>query len=131
MKNSAIWAENDRVRTEGTRTVVEAAIAASAEVVLFLGVTLLYPDGGEARIDEETPAAPSCFVVSSLAAEEAVARFTGRARSGGDRSGGCPHSRLAARSTRRCSSSRAEARARGSRDWQSKAPDTLYQGQGL
>lgn len=74
--DEAVWAENDRIRIEGTRHVVDAAIAAGAEVLIYPSVTLVYGDGGAAWIESGAPIAPTRPVRSTLVAEAEVARFT-------------------------------------------------------
>ena len=49
------WAENDRVRTEGSAAIVDAAISAGVERVVQESVSMLYPDRGAEWIDEDVP----------------------------------------------------------------------------
>ena len=70
------WAENDRLRTQGTRNLVDAALAAGASVVLYPSVVFVYPDRGAEWIDPATPPDPPQIVRSTLDAEREVARFT-------------------------------------------------------
>ena len=70
------WTENDRIRAEGTRGLVDAALAARAPVFVYPSVVLVYPDRGAAWIDAGTPPEPPEHLRSTLAAEREVARFT-------------------------------------------------------
>lgn len=70
------WAANDRVRTEGSATVVEAAIAAGVSRVVQESVAMLYPDGGDRWIDEDVPTDRYPMARANLAAEASAARFT-------------------------------------------------------
>jgi len=76
MGNDAIWGENDRIRTEGTRHVVDAAIAAGVEVLVYPSVTLVYADGGDAWLSTGSPLASTRFTRTTLAAEAEIERFT-------------------------------------------------------
>jgi nucleoside-diphosphate-sugar epimerase len=73
------WRENDRLRAEASKILVDAAIAAGAEVYVQPTVTFVYaPD---APTSEETPIHDVLPILrSSLVAEQETARF---ARSGG------------------------------------------------
>lgn len=74
------WTENDRIRRDGTRRLLET-MRPSATFV-YPSVCLVYPDSGEAWIDAATaaPADVSPILRSTLEAEDHVARF---AKSGG------------------------------------------------
>ncbi|HSU14791.1 NAD(P)-dependent oxidoreductase [Longimicrobium sp.] len=77
------WAENDRIRTEGTRALVDAALAGGVETLLYPGVCFVYADGGGAWIDAQTgeiEAGP--LLASTLAAEAEVRRFAAAGRRG-------------------------------------------------
>jgi nucleoside-diphosphate-sugar epimerase len=76
------WAENDRIRTEGTRNVATAALAAGASVFVYPSVIFVYPDRGAEWIDAATPVDPTDLVRSTLVAEEEVARFGAVGRRG-------------------------------------------------
>jgi len=76
--NPGAWAENNRIRAEGTRNLVDATLAAGASTLLYPGICFIYGDGGDAWIDAEAAtvdAGPA--LASTLAAEEEVGRFTG------------------------------------------------------
>jgi len=101
-RKGASWLVNDRLRREGTNAIVDAALAVGVPTLIYPSVTLLYADGG-ARwlVAGESALEPTPNLRSTIAAEEAVARFTaagGRgiavARSAG---AGAPGRRPAAR----------------------------------
>jgi nucleoside-diphosphate-sugar epimerase len=68
------WEENDRLRTEATTILVDAALAHGAGVFIFPGVVLVYPPG---RADETTPPAADLapHLESQLVSEAEVERF--------------------------------------------------------
>ena len=73
------WRENDRVRRDGSRILVDAAIAAGAEVYVQPTVTFVYPSDGP--VSEDTPVREILPILrSALAAEQQTERF---ARAGG------------------------------------------------
>jgi nucleoside-diphosphate-sugar epimerase len=73
------WRENDRLRAEASKILVDAAIAAGASVYVQPTVTFVYPPDGPAS--EETPVSEVLPILrSALAAEQQAERF---ARSGG------------------------------------------------
>jgi nucleoside-diphosphate-sugar epimerase len=76
----AAWRENDRIRREGTRNLVDAALATGVKTFVYPSVVLVYPDSGDRWIDAATaPAGPeSTQLPSTLEAEAEVARFTDR-----------------------------------------------------
>ena len=73
------WMENDRLRGEAAKILVDAAIEAGAEVYVQPTVTFIYPQDGP--VSEETPVGEVLPILrSALAAEQETERF---ARSGG------------------------------------------------
>ena len=52
---SKAWRDNDRVRTQGSASVVEAALTAGVGRVLQESICMLYRDSGSNWIDEDTP----------------------------------------------------------------------------
>jgi nucleoside-diphosphate-sugar epimerase len=77
------WAENDRIRAEGSCCIADAALAAGATTFVYPSVVFVYPDRGSEWIDaERTPLDPPGIVRSTLVAEQEVERFT---TSGGGR----------------------------------------------
>lgn len=71
------WDENDRIRTEGTRGLVDAALVEGVAAFVYPSVVFVYPDSGAEWIDaERTRPDPPEITRSTLVAEEEVARFT-------------------------------------------------------
>jgi nucleoside-diphosphate-sugar epimerase len=70
------WAAHDRLRREGTRVLVDAALRAGIERVVKESIAFVYPDGGDAWIDEDTPPHDSPMLSSTFAAEREVERFS-------------------------------------------------------
>ncbi|HEY2386781.1 MAG TPA: NAD-dependent epimerase/dehydratase family protein [Candidatus Binatia bacterium] len=73
-------AENDRLRSEGSRCLVDAALAARVGTYVQESVFFLYADGGDALLDEDAPLHASWLSDSALDAERETVRF---ARAGG------------------------------------------------
>ncbi len=76
------WSENDRVRTEGSTVVVEAALAAGVGRVVQESVSMVYPDRGADWIAEDV--LPDRFPMArgNLAAEANIRRFASRGGTG-------------------------------------------------
>ena len=73
------WRENDRLRADASRILVDASIAAGAAVYVQPTVTFVYPSDGP--VSEETPVREVLPILrSALAAEQETERF---ARAGG------------------------------------------------
>jgi nucleoside-diphosphate-sugar epimerase len=73
------WRENDRLRADASRILVDAAIAAGAAVYVQPTVTFVYPPNGQ--VSEDTPVREVLAILrSALAAEQQTQRF---ARAGG------------------------------------------------
>ena len=73
------WRENDRLRTDASRILVDAAIATGASTYVQPTVTFVYPPRGP--VSEATPVADVLpILLSALAAEQETERF---ARAGG------------------------------------------------
>ena len=74
------WAENDRLRTDASRLLVDAALATGVEAFLQPTVTFVYPDG---PADENTPIGEvRPFLRSDLDAEREASRFAAAGRRG-------------------------------------------------
>lgn len=76
------WAENDRVRREGSANLVDAAIAGGAVRFVQESFAPVYPDRGDAWIDESVPIRPIRYNATVADAERSAERFTAGARSG-------------------------------------------------
>jgi hypothetical protein len=75
------WRDNDRLRAEASRLLVDAALDAETEVYVQPSVAFLYPTEG--RVDEETPLGDvPDYLRSVLVAEEETARFATADRRG-------------------------------------------------
>ena len=73
------WRENDRLRADASRILVDAAIAAGVAVYVQPTVTFVYPPNGP--VSEDTPVGEVLPILrSALVAEQHTARF---ARAGG------------------------------------------------
>jgi len=73
------WRENDRLRADASRILVDAAIAAGAAVYVQPTVTFVYPPNGS--VSEDTPVGEVLPILrSALVAEQEAERF---ARAGG------------------------------------------------
>ncbi|KAJ5100067.1 hypothetical protein N7532_007068 [Penicillium argentinense] len=72
---SSAWVENDRVRKEGSATIVDAAISAGAERIVQESVSMLYADQGDAWIHENSPTDDFPMAHGNLAAEASTHRF--------------------------------------------------------
>lgn len=77
MRSRRAWVENDRLRTEATRLLVDAALDAAVDSFVLESITFTYPDRGGEWIDEDTPLdAGSGWLRSMLDAEAEVGRFS-------------------------------------------------------
>ena len=76
------WEENDRIRTDGTRALVDGALAAGVERIVYPSVCFTYPDRGRDWIDTDTEIAPTGVLESTVNAEREVARFGEAGRRG-------------------------------------------------
>jgi nucleoside-diphosphate-sugar epimerase len=77
MRRVDAWATNDLIRTEGTRNLVDAALATDVSRFVQASITFNYADGGHAWLDEDSPIDPPWVVTeSALAAEAEVERFS-------------------------------------------------------
>jgi nucleoside-diphosphate-sugar epimerase len=73
--NPEAWRENDRLRAQASRILVDAAISAGAAVYVQPTVTFVYPPEGP--VSETTPVADVAPTLrSALVAEQQAARFT-------------------------------------------------------
>jgi hypothetical protein len=77
------WRDNDRVRTEGSAAVVDAALAAGAGRVVQESVSMLYPDRGSSWIDEDVPIDLFPMARANIAAESNANRLSCTARGQG------------------------------------------------
>lgn len=73
---ASAWAENNRIRTEVSRHLVDAALAAGVARVIQESITLPYADGGDRWLDEDAPIEPFPAGATAAVAEAEAARFT-------------------------------------------------------
>lgn len=76
------WENNHRIRREGSRNLVDAALDAGAERYIQESIALLYADGGDRLLDESAAVAATNFTESALTAESEAARFAQHGRVG-------------------------------------------------
>jgi nucleoside-diphosphate-sugar epimerase len=74
---TSAWAENDRIRTEGSRNLVDAAMAAGTERYVQESIAFIYPDSGDQWIDEDVALDPPALGRANQAAEHQAERFDG------------------------------------------------------
>jgi 2-alkyl-3-oxoalkanoate reductase len=83
MRRRSAWVENDRIRAEGTKNLVDGALEAGVGVFVYPSFAFVYPDSGDVWIDAaSTPIDPTDILHSTIAAERAVARFAEGGRRG-------------------------------------------------
>ncbi len=70
------WAENDRIRREGSSNLVDAAIAAGIPRFIQESFAPVYPDCGGRWIDEDTPLEPVRYNRTVVDAERSAQFFT-------------------------------------------------------
>src|SRR5690349_9910877 len=76
MANMKSWDENERIRTEASRNLADAAIAAGARVFVQESLAFLYGEHGDEWIDASTVAwSPSMFTDAMATAEANAARI--------------------------------------------------------
>ena len=81
LHNPEAWRENDRLRADASRILVDAALAACVAVYVQPTVTFVYPPDG--RVSEETSIADVPPILrSALAAERETDRFARSGRRG-------------------------------------------------
>jgi nucleoside-diphosphate-sugar epimerase len=78
------WAEHERIRSEGARILVDAALAGGATVYVQESLAFAYEDGGDRWLDEDTPLMAGGAATAVRAGEAETARFTA---AGGGRRG--------------------------------------------
>lgn len=74
---ASAWAENDRLRTEGSATLVEAATKAGVGRIVQEGISFVYADGGDRELDEDAPIKPVGHIASSVQAQHNVLAHPG------------------------------------------------------
>jgi nucleoside-diphosphate-sugar epimerase len=69
------WRPTERVRIEGSASVVDAALSAGVPRLVQESVSMVYPDRGDAWIDEDVEPDPYPNARGNLAAEASARRF--------------------------------------------------------
>ncbi|HLZ61000.1 MAG TPA: NAD(P)-dependent oxidoreductase [Ktedonosporobacter sp.] len=73
---SSAWLENDRLRRDGARNLVEAALAVgTVQTIIYPSFDFLYPSSGDTWLDAQTTPVKTATLSSTVEAEESVARF--------------------------------------------------------
>lgn len=75
---ASAWRVNDRIRTEGSRNLVDAAVATGVPRYVQESVAFLYADAGSAWIQENHPLRPTSITASAAAAEAQARRLLDR-----------------------------------------------------
>lgn len=76
------WAENDRIRIEVSRNLVDAALATGASRYVQESIAFMYPDRGDEWIDEDSAVDVAPYARSVLAAEAEARRFADQGGTG-------------------------------------------------
>lgn len=77
------WRANDRLRTEATANLVDAALRHDVHTFVQESVTFSYADGSDRWLDEDSPIEPVWDILdSALVAEREVGRFSTGSRRG-------------------------------------------------
>ncbi|OLZ54943.1 NAD-dependent epimerase/dehydratase family protein [Amycolatopsis keratiniphila] len=75
------WAENDRVRITGSRTLADAVRrVGELEIVVQEGISFVYADGGDQELDEDAPLALRGNIASSTVAHGNIAELADEGR---------------------------------------------------
>jgi nucleoside-diphosphate-sugar epimerase len=83
LRSKSAWTENDRIRREGTRNLVDVALELKVSTFIYPSVCFVYPDTGANWIDGlKTKPIPHAMTVTTLDAEAAVGRFAVQGRRG-------------------------------------------------
>jgi nucleoside-diphosphate-sugar epimerase len=76
------WHENDRIRRDGSAALVDAALAVGVGRFVQESFAPVYPDRGDAWIEETTPIEPARYNRTVADAEHSAARFSATGRAG-------------------------------------------------
>lgn len=73
---SSAWLENDRLRRDGARNLVEAALAVgTVQTIIYPSFNFLYPSSSDSWLDAQKTPVKTATLSSTVEAEQAVARF--------------------------------------------------------
>src|SRR3954453_15616592 len=76
------WRVNDRIRREGSRNLVQAALEGDVRRLVQESFAPTYPDQGDDWIDESVPLEPSSYNLTVLDAEASARRFSATGKAG-------------------------------------------------
>jgi 2-alkyl-3-oxoalkanoate reductase len=76
------WRENDRIRREGSRNLVRAALESGVRRLVQESFAPVYPDRGDEWIDESVPLEPGAYNRTILDAEVSAGQFSAAGRCG-------------------------------------------------
>ncbi|MGW6932855.1 NAD-dependent epimerase/dehydratase family protein [Lentzea sp. NPDC054927] len=74
---ASAWAENNRIRTEGSAALVEAARMAGVGRIVQEGISFVYADGRDRELGEDAPIEPVGHIASSVQAQRNVLAHPG------------------------------------------------------
>ena len=81
-RRAGAWEENDRLRADATRLLVDAASSCDVGRFVAESITFVYADGGDAWLDERAPVDASPGLQSVVTLEREVERFAGTGGTG-------------------------------------------------
>ncbi|MGH3865054.1 MAG: NAD-dependent epimerase/dehydratase family protein [Pseudonocardiaceae bacterium] len=70
------WSENNRIRCEASRNLVDASLGAGVERFVQESIAFIYPDCGDRWIDEDVALDPPVLARATQVAEAQAGRFT-------------------------------------------------------
>jgi nucleoside-diphosphate-sugar epimerase len=76
------WSENDRIRREVSRNLVDGALANDVGIYVQESIAFIYTDAGDRVIDEDSPIDVPPYAQSTLDAEAQAQRFAASGRTG-------------------------------------------------
>ncbi len=78
MRSAKAWDENNQLRTDGTKNLVEASVSAGATTFVQESITFIYADGGSTWLSEDSLVAPAwpAALESTLEMERLAAAFS-------------------------------------------------------
>jgi nucleoside-diphosphate-sugar epimerase len=84
LRDPSSWTETIRLRTEGAKVLVDAALADGAQVYIHESVSFVYSDGGEEWLTEDSPVdySENALMQATLEGEREATRFTQAGRTG-------------------------------------------------
>lgn len=81
MRSAKSWRENDQLRTEGTRNLVDAALAAGTGTFIAASITFIYVEAGDHWLTEDSPTRSVWVSLdSTFDVERETKRFEGEGR---------------------------------------------------